>query len=434
MQVTAEKTKPGEVELKIEIDADQVNQTVEEVYQEYSRITEVPGFRKGKAPRYLVERYVSPESVKRRAIEKMIPKAYAEALKQKDIQPFGEPDFEIVQFEKEQPFIFKASVPLPPVVELGEYKGIEVERKTTKITDEDVEAYLEQLQQSRATAEKVENRGIAKGDLVVANIASAEEGKELGEPRRCLIEVGSNLPDFDENILGMEVGQRRVFTAQYPESYPDKDLAGKTAQFDVTIESIREPKVPELNDDFAKSVSEFQTLDELKEDIRKKLFEATEAEREREVEDKIIEEIISRSKIEFPEVMVEHEVYHDLEDLQEYLGKRGMTFEIYLKQLGMSKDQFLEDCREAARNRIKKGLVLGEIAEKENITVSEEEVNAEIDRLISKSGAPKEAVEAYVDARGGRSRLANSLLTRKIMDFLKSVSVIKHIESDEDNT
>lgn len=425
MQVTAEHTKPREVELKIEIDAEQVNKTVQEVYREYARVTEVPGFRKGKAPLSLVERYVSPDSVKRRAIEKMMPAAYEEALKQKDIEPYADPDIEIIQFEKEQPFIFKASVPLPPIVELGEYKGIEVQRQVVEVTDDDVEAELKRLQDSNARTEKVEGRGVSKGDYVLADIASAPEGEELGDARRSLIEVGSNMPEFDENILGLEADQRKTFTIQYPEDYADDELKGKKAEFDVTIKEIRERKVPELNDEFAKSVGEYQTLDELKEDIRKRLIEGAEKKANTEVVNKIIDEIVSRSKVEFPDIMVDHEVYHDLEDLQHNLDRYGITMDMYLRRAGITQDQLLEQLRERARSRITTGLVLGEIAEKENLSVSDEEIDSEIDRIAAESGAPRETVQAYLEAKGGKDSLVNQMLNQKIIDFLKSVSTIK---------
>lgn len=425
MQVTAEQTKPREVQLKIEIDAEQVNRTVEEVYREYARVTEVPGFRKGKAPLSLVERYISPDSVKRRAIEKIMPAAYEEALKQEDIEPYAEPDIEIIQFEKEQPFIFKASVPLPPIVELGEYKGIEVQRKVAEVTDDDVEAELKRLQDSYAKTEKVEGRGVSMGDYVVADIASAPEGEELGDVRRSLIEVGSNLPEFDENILGLEADQRKTFALKYPEDYGDDQLKGKKVEFDVTVKDIRERKVPQLDDEFAKSVGEYQTLDELREDIRRQLTEAAEEEADRDVEHKIIEEIVSRSKVEFPDIMVEHEVYHDLQDLQRNLDRYRITMDVYLKRAGMTKDQLLERLRERARRRISTGLVLGEIAEKESLGVSNEEIDTKIDRVAAEFGAPRETVEAYLEARGGKDSLANQMLNQKIIDFLKSVSTIK---------
>ena len=425
MQVTAEQLNPSEIELKIEIEAEEVARTIDQVYQEFSDSAEVPGFRKGKAPRHLLERYISPESVKRRAVELMVPPAYRKALEEKDIHPYAEPEVEIVQLDEQQPFIFKAAVPLPPKVELGEYKGIEVERKAAQITDQDVEAQLKHLQESRATSEKVEGRGVRKGDIVVADIASTAEGEEKGNPRRALFEAGANIAGFDDNILGMQAGQRRVFTVQYPKDFSDQELAGKNVEFDVTVESVGERRIPELNDEFAKTIGDFEALADLREDIRVRLIASAEEAADREVERKIIDEIVARSKVDFPDVLVEHEVEHDLQDIQARLDRQRLTLQQYLRQTGRTEEQFLSELRENAARGVRIGLVLAEISDKENINVTDEEIDAEIERMAADWKATRESVEAYIEARGGRHALKNSLLNRKIIEFLKSVSAVK---------
>lgn len=424
MQVTAERPKPCEVELKIEVGTDKVAQAIDTVYRELAKTTSVPGFRKGKVPRKILERYVSPESVRQRAVEIMVPQAYQDALEQEDIQPYADPELEIVQFEADQPFIFKATVPLPPTVELGEYKGIEVQRPQVTVTDEDIDTQLKYLQESRASTEKVEGRGIQQDDIVVAEVSSQVEGEEKSSPRRSLIEVGSNVEGFDENILGMESGQRRTFAIRYPEDYGDERLAGKNVEFDISVEAIRERHVPELNDEFAKSLGEFETLADLREEIKNRLTKSREESAESEVEEKIVNEIVARSKVCYPEVLVEHEMHHDIEDLMERLERQGLTIDQYLERTGRSRDDLLAEYREAAERRLRTGLVLGEIIEKEGIEVSDEEVQAEVDRMIAESKASAEAVEQYIEATGGRKRIRNSLLTRKVLDYLKSVSVI----------
>lgn len=427
MQVTVERQDPCEVELKIEIGAEKVAQTIEKVYGEFSKTTSVPGFRKGKTPRAILERYVSPESVKRRAVEHMVPPAYSEAIKQENIEPYADPDFDdIGEVDAAQPFTFKAKVPLPPKVELGEYKGIKVERRKVKITDEEVDAQLKYLQESRATTEKVEDRGVQNGDIVIANISSALEGESMTEPKRSLVEVGNNIPGFDENIEGMKPGERKTFEATYPDDFSDKEMAGKKITFDVAVDTIRERRIPELNDEFAKTLGEFESVDALKSDLKTRMTEAAEKEADKEVEGKLVEEIVSRSTVNFPSVMVEHQLHHDLEEVDEELKKRKMTPEQYLAQLGKTEEEYISELRGSAGQGIKAGLALGEIAEKEQITVTDEEVDAEIDRIAAESNAPRESVESYMEAMGrGRSSLKNSLFNKKIMDFLKSVSTIK---------
>ncbi|HUV06016.1 MAG TPA: trigger factor [Armatimonadota bacterium] len=425
MQVTSEQLSPSEIEFKIEIEAEEVAKTIDQVYREFSQSAEVPGFRKGKAPRHLLERYISAESVKRRAVELMVPPAYRKALEEKDVHPYAEPEVQIVQLDMEQPFIFKAAVPLPPKVELGEYKGIEAERRVAQITDGDVEAQLKHLQESRAIIEKVEGRGIQKGDVVVADIVSTVEGLEKGSPRRSLLEVGANVPGFDENILGSEAGQRRVFTIQYPKDFSDQELAGKNVEFDVTVESISERRIPELDDEFAKAVGNFETLADLRKDIGTRLAASAEEGADKEVERKIIDEVVARSKIDFPDVLVEHEVEHDLEDIQARLDRQRLTLQQYLRQTGRTEEQFLSELRDEASRGVRIGLVLGEISTAESIGVTDEEADAEIERMTADLKATRESVEAYIEARGGRPALKNSLLNRKIIEFLKSVSTVK---------
>ena len=424
MQVTAEHPNASEVELKIEVPAEKVTETIDRVYDEFAKHTNVPGFRKGKAPRTMLERFVSPESVRRRAVDLMVPDAYQQAIEQEKIEPYADPDVEIVQFETEQPFIFKAKVPLPPKIELGEYKGIEIERTKVAITDEDVDAQLKYLQESHATSEKVEDRGVQTGDIAVAEIASAIEGEEMGQPRRSLIQVGQNIPGFDDEIIGMKPGEQRTFTINYPDDFEQEELKGKNVVFQFKLESLSERHVPELNDEFAKTLN-FDNVEALKEDVRKRMIQSAEENADREVERKIVDEVVNRSTVTFPDVLVEHEMGHDLHDIQHRLERQNLTIEQYLKQTGKTQEEFIGELRQAAQERLRNGLVLGELAGAENLIVSDEEVDAEIDRMASEEKTTRETVEAALEARGGRSMLRNSLLQKRIMDFLKSVSVIK---------
>jgi len=425
MQVTTEQVDPCKVELNIEVEADKVARTIDEVYGEFSQTTSVPGFRKGKAPRRILERYVSPESVRRMAVDSMVAHAYVEALNETGIEPYAGPEVEIVQFDADKPFIFKVMVPLAPKIELGEYKGIEVKRPEVNITDEDVDAQLKYLQESNATARKVEDRGIQMGDVAVAEIASTVEGQDKGAPRRSLIEVGSNVPGFDEKVVGLKPGEQRSFPVEYPKDFPEEELAGKTVDFDVNVESIRERQIPELNDEFAKTMGQFETLADLREDIRTRLTASAEKAADREVERKIVDEVVARSKVDFPDVLVDHDVSHDLADMQNRLDRQGMTLEQYLGQIGKTEEEFASELREQAVQGVRAGLVLGEISNAENVDVTDEEVDAEIERIAAESKATTESVETYIEARGGRPALKNSLLNRRILDFLKSVSSIK---------
>lgn len=424
MQVTVEQLDPCKVQLTIEVDPETVAKTIDEVYREYNKVTAVPGFRKGKTPRVILERYVSEDSIKQRAIETMAPDAYAKALAQEDIEPYADPEMSVDQYEIGKPFIFKTIVPLPPKIELGEYKGIQADRRKVEITDTDVEDELKYMQNSRATTEPVDDRGVEADDIVIADIVTNAEGEEPPPPRRSLIRMGQNSPGFDENILGVEPSESKSFSLEVPADAEGTDMAGKTIHFEVTVDSIRARKLPELNDEFAKSIGDYENLDALKEFIRAEITTSANDKAEGDVERSIIDEIVSRSNVNFPGILTEHDLHHELEDMKERLTKQGMTLQDYVAKCGKTPDQFLAEMRETVSSRIRTGLALGEIAEKEALLVTDDDVEAEIDRIAEESKTPRESVEALIDTRGGKDYLKNNLLNKRILDYIKSVSII----------
>lgn len=425
MQVTSEQLNPCKIELKIEIEPEKVAQAYDKVYREFAKVTNVPGFRKGKAPRSILENYITEESVRQEVADMLVTEAYPQAISQEKIEPYAAPEMDVEELEEGKPAIFKAVVPLPPQVELGEYKGIEAVRPKVEVTDEDVDSELKYLQAQRATAEKVEDRGIQNEDIAIAEVSSAPEGGEMSEPKRSLIQVGQSVAGFDEQIMGLKPGERKSFEVQYPEEHEDKELAGKNVKFDVSIESLRERKVPELNDEFAKQIGEYETLDQLREEIKTHLIQTREDAAEREVERSIVDQIVQKSEVCVPDILVDHEVSHDLQDMQQSLSRQKVTLGQYLQSIGKDQEEFLKEVRESAEKRIKAGLAMGEISDKESIDATDEDVEAEIERMAEESKATKDAVEAYIETKGGRESLKNSMLNKRILDYLKSVSSIK---------
>jgi len=426
MQVTSEQISPCEVQLKIEVEPEQVAQAYDQAYRKFAQVASVPGFRKGKAPRQLLERRVSDDAVREEVRDSLITRTYFAALEQEKLEPYALPDVEIVKLEKAEPFVFTAKVPLPPKVDLGDYKGIEVEKSAVAVTDEDVEAELEYLRQRNATAEKIEDRGVKADDIVVAEMASAVEGQEMSAPKRSLVQIGGNVPGFDENLMDLKPGERRAFSLQYPDDYSDPELAGKNVSFDVSLESIRERKVPDLDDEFAAKIGDFKTLEELRADVREHIVSVRGNDAEREVDHKLIDEVISRSNISFPGILLDHEIHEELEEVEGRLRRQNVTMEQYLRETGKTQEQFMAELKESLTRRIKAGLALGRIAEAENIDVTDDDVEAEIDRMAAESKATRESVEAYIDTNGGRPSLKNTMLNRRILDYLRSVSSIKY--------
>lgn len=435
MQVKVEEKSPCEVELSIEVPAEQVSSARDKVFKEMGRRATIPGFRKGKAPRALLERQLSPESVRSHLLDELLPDAYAEALEETKIEPFTDPEIDVVQLEVEQPFIFTAKVPLPPKVELGEYKGIEVERPEVKVSDEDIDNELGYLQQNKATIQPIEDRPVETGDLVTAELKVVPEGEEPQEPGRARIRVGSNIPEFDSNIVGMNLDEEKSFRIEYPSDSDDEHLAGKKIDYTVKIEKIYKVTLPELDDEFAQGLpGGIETLEALKENIRDRLMEARNQAADSEVENKIIDTIVTRSKVCFPEVLVKSRVAHQLEHLREDLEKENRTFKQYLEQIGRTREQFMDELNQAITRRVTVGLVLGEMASAEKLEVPDEEIEARIDAMVEEAKASREAVEAYLEPRGGRESLGNAMLDQKITDFIKSVSKIKSGESVQQST
>lgn len=424
MQVNVEQLDPCKVQLTIEVDADVVTSTIDKVYKEYNKGTSIPGFRKGKTPRAILENVISADSIRQRAIEIMAPDAYQDALTQEDIEPYADPEMSVDQYEVGKPFIFKTIIPLAPKIELGEYKGIQVDRTKVEITDANVDEELKYIQESRATTELAGDRGIVADDIVIADIVTSVEGEEKPEPRRSLVRMGQNLPGFDENVLGMKAGESKSFSLDVPAETEGSDLAGKIINFEITVDSIRGRILPELNDEFAKQMGDYESLDAFKEFLKAEIIRSANEKADSDVEHSIIDEIVSRSSIFFPDILMEHDLHHELEDMKERLEKQGMTLQDYVARSGKTPDQFLAEMREMINGRIRTGLALGEIAEKENLIVTDDDVEAEIDKIAEDSKTPRESVEAMIETRGGKSFLKNNLLNRKILDYIKSVSIV----------
>ncbi len=425
MQVTSEQLNPCKVEMKIEIEPEKVAQAYDRMYREFAKVTRIPGFRPGKAPRSIVEKYVDEGAVRREVADNLITEAYPQAISQEKIEPYAAPDVDVEELEEGKPAVFKVVVPLPPKVELGEYKGIEAVKPKVEVTDEAVENEVLYMQAQRATAEKVEDRGAQENDIAIAELASAPEGQEMAEAKRTLVQVGQNVPGFDEQIMGMKPGESKSFEVKYPDDFETEELAGKNVKYDIKIESLRERKLPELNDEFAKSLGGgIESMDQLREDIKSHLLQVREDAAERAVERSIVDQIVEKSEVCVPDVLVDHEIGHDLQDMQQSLSRQNVTLDQYLQSIGKDREEFLKELRESAEQHIKAGLVMGEVSEKENIDVTDADVDAEIERMAEESKTTKDAVQTYLDTRGGRESLKNSMLNKEILDYLKSVSKI----------
>lgn len=429
MQVTKEAIDPCQVALTIEVEADKVVQAVDKAYREYSKYVTVPGFRKGKAPISFVKQRVPESDVRQRTTEILVEPAYNEALKQEDVRPFAQPKLELVQLEfTEKPFIFKAVVPLAPEVELGTYTGLTVERNKYEMTEENVDTQLAKMQERAADFPIVE-RPVQMGDLIVADLgANVDSRPEAGESRPTMIEIGAdNLPGFDEQLIGLKVGDEKIFTLTYPETYPDEELAGEEAEFTVKVNEVHEKQIPALDDELAKKLSNgrFETLDalrsELKTDMEKSLLVSSET----EAESKLIEQILENSTIKFPPVLIDVEVEDDVKDLLGRIERQGVTLEEYLDRVGKTQEELLTEIQSAARKRIQIGLLLGKVAELENLALTEEDFNAAIAERAGDERTTAAAVRALLETKGELEALRNRTQAKKVLDFLRGSAIIQ---------
>ena len=429
MQVTKEALDPCQVALTIEVESDKVVLAVDRAYREYSKYVVVPGFRKGKAPMSFVKQRVPEADVRQRAAELLVEPAYADAIKQESITPFAQPKLELMQLDlSASPFIFKAVVPLSPEVELGEYKGLTVERRKFELTDENVETQLQKMRERAADYPKVE-RAVQMGDLVVADLSALTDLRPgASEARPTMIEIGAdNIPGFDEQVVGLNIGDEKSFTLTYPPDYPDTELAGEEAEFTISVSEVHEKIIPEMNDDLAKKLSNdrFETLDalrvEIKSDMEKSLHSSTES----EADSKLIDQIIALSTIKFPPVLVEAEVEDDAKELLARLERQGITLEDYLEQVGKTRQQIMLNFQFAATKRIQIGLLLGRVAETEKLGLTDDDLNAALAERAAQERTSPAAVRAVLESNGGLEGLANRAQAKKVLDFLRGTAIIE---------
>lgn len=429
MQVTKEPLDQCQVALTIEVEEDKVVHAVDRAYREYAKYVNVPGFRKGKAPMQFVRQRIPASDVRQRTAEILVEPAYAEALKEHDITPYAQPTLELVQLELEsKPFIFKAVVPLPPKVELGTYKGIEVEKPIYEVPESVLDGEIERRRERAADYPKVD-RAVQLGDLVIADIsAEVEVRPTLAEPRPTMIEIGGdNIPGFDEQVVGMSVDDEKTFTLTYPAEYPEEDLQGEEADFTVKVKEVRAKQIPELSDELAKKVTEgrAETVDAWRAELRKDAESVMARRSEQEVENSLIEKISAVSSINYPPVLVDMEVEDDARSLKNQLDRAGITLEEYAARNATTSDVILANLRLEAEKRIKAGLLLGEVAEQEKLDVTEDDIAAALAEQAATENSTPAALRALLESRGTIDSFRNRVQTKKVLDFLRGSAIMK---------
>ncbi|MGE8078472.1 trigger factor [Peribacillus loiseleuriae] len=420
MSVKWEKQEGNQGVLTIEVEAATVNEGLDAAFKKVVKQVNVPGFRKGKMPRQMFEKRFGVESLYQDALDIILPDAYANAVEEAGINPVDRPEIDIEQMEKGQNLIFKANVTVAPEVKLGEYKGLEVEAFNAEVTDEDVDNEIKALQERQAELVVKEEGQAANGDTVVIDFEGSVDGElfEGGASENYTLELGSNsfIPGFEEQVVGLETGAEKDIEVSFPEEYHAAELAGKPAVFKVKLHEIKTKELPQLDDEFAKDVDdEVETFAELKEKTKKNLEHDKKHQAENAIRDAVIEKASANVEVDIPEIMVTNEVDRMMKDFEQRLQSQGLNLELYFQFSGQDEEALKGQMVEEAKNQVRVSLTLDAIVKAENIEVTEEDVNAEIEKMAEMY---KMDVENIKKALGSLEGLKGDLKINKAIDFL----------------
>ena len=417
MNVTVERVE-NEATLKITAPAAEVNAGYKKAVQKIADQVNIPGFRKGKAPRAIIEMHYGKEAVKQEAFEIVANKAYSEALDQEKLIPVSDPKVEESTFEEGKDMELTIKVTLKPEPELGEYKGLHVEKKEVEVTDEQVDAQIKDMM-SRDAKMVVAEEGavIEKGDFAIIDFAGTVDGEPFsgGEGKGYPLEVGSNsfIPGFEDQLVGLSKGDSTDVEVTFPEDYFVKDLAGKEAIFKVNIQDVKRKEVPELNDEYVASKTDFKTVEELRANYKERMQKAAEANAKAEYEHELIDLAVANAKFSVPEIMIEDKISQMVEEMKMSLESRKMSLDMYMQYTGLDMAKIRENQRPVAEENVKTDLVLDAIAKAEDIQVDMADVDAEIAAISAQHGASPEEVKKIIKGNGTMGLLLANILRRK---------------------
>lgn len=387
MSVQVEKLEKNMAKLTIEVSSEEFENAIAKAYKKNKNKISMPGFRKGKAPRAMIEKMYGKGIFYEDAANSIIPDAYADAAKESELEIVAQPEIDVTQIESGKPFIFTATVALKPEVTLGEYKGIEVEKKEVEVTDEEVEAEINKVRESNARMLDIDDRATQDGDTVLIDFDGYVDGKQFegGKADDYSLVLGSHsfIDNFEEQLVGKNIGDDVEVNVTFPENYQAEELQGKPAVFKVKIKEIKVKELPELDDDFAQDVSNFDTIAEYKEDLKKKLTENKEEALKREREEAVIGKIIENAQMDIPEQMVDAQTRQMTQEFAQRLSSQGLSIDQYMQFTGLTPQKMIEELKPQALMRIQSRLVLEAVVAAENIETTEEELDKEIENMAS---------------------------------------------------
>lgn len=421
MSLQVEKLEKNMAKLIIEVSADDLEKALQSAYNRQKSKISIPGFRKGKVPRQMVEKMYGAEIFYDDAANALLPKAYSEAYDECGLDIVSQPKIDIVQIEKGKPFIFTAEVATKPEVTLGEYKGLKVDKVSNRVTQKEIDAKLQEEAEKNARTITVEDRPVQDGDEVILDFEGFVDGEAFeggkGENYPLTIGSGSFIPGFEEQLIGVESGKETEVNVTFPEDYHAEDLKGKAAVFKCTIHEIKAKELPEIDDEFAAEVSEFDTLDEYKADIKAKIKEQKEKEGKSKQEDQAVEQAIANASMEIPDAMIDTQARQMLDDFSQRMAQQGLTIEQYYQFTGSSAEKMMEDLKPQAVKRIQTRLVLEAIAKAENIEISDEKLDEEIAKMAEAYKMEADKLKEYM-GEAEKKQMKEDMAVQEAVTFL----------------
>ena len=420
MSIKIEKTENNnELKLEFTIEAKKFDEGMKKVYAKSAKYINIPGFRKGKAPMAIVEKHYGPEIFYEDTFNEIVPEEYDRELKENNIEAVSRPEIEVKQIGKGQDLIFTAIVQTKPEVKLGKYKGIQLDKVEYNVSDEDINHELGHMADRNSRLVTVEDRAVEDGDITVIDFEGFVDGVafEGGKAENHELAIGSKtfIPGFEDQIIGMKIDEEKDINVKFPEEYFSEDLKGKDAVFKVKLHEIKKKELPELNDDFAKDTSEFDTLEELKASIKEKLEHENEHKAKYEMEDAAIKAVSESTEVEIPSGMIETELDNMIKDMETRMSYQGIMMEQYLQMMGKTMEEFKKENEEQAKTSVKTRLTLEAIVKAENIEASEEDVNAKVEEMATMYGRPADELKK------------NEQFVTYVKDSIKNEAVVKFL-------
>ena len=427
MSIKVEKTEnANELKLEFTVEAKKFDEAINKVYSKSVKYFNIPGFRKGKAPKAIIEKMYGEEIFYEDAFNEVVPEVFEKELKENNIEAVSKPDIDVVQIGKGKDLIFTAVIQTKPDAKLGKYKGIQLKKVEYNVSEEDINKELERMAEKNSRLISVEDRAVENKDITVIDFEGFVDGVAFdggkAEGHELVIGSGAFIPGFEDQIIGMKIGEEKDINVKFPEEYFSEELKGKDAIFKVKLHEIKKKEMPKLDDEFAKDTSEFDTLEELKNSIKEKLEKENAQRAKYETEDEAVKKVCEAAEVEIPSGMVETEIDNMVKEIETRLQYQGMNLDMYLQMMGKTKEEFRKENEEQARTSVKNKLVLEAIVKAENLEASEEEVNAKVAEMAKLYGQTEEQLKAnemFV------KYVKNSLASEKAVDFIVTNAKIK---------